>query len=418
MDIHHEPIERRIAWLFELADRHGAAFRGPEAALARARYLAEHPTAIAVLKCMDGRIDISVSTRTPVGILRPFRNLGGRFDLGWPHLGEVLAHHVHQMVGQGRRVLIVITYHFSRGDPHRGCAGFGYDTRAAITHVRQIKRQVEAVFGAGHASVYPLVCGFETDEDALIVHGADDETLDLAGLTLADRPRLEGLLAPPAARHGGVPTLGPCCPFCAAISTTSTRCGRRRGAAGASSTSTTANGAICLGRGFDFLHSPNTALIIGPYSPDLAEPIRTAATIIAANMAHGRIADDGFLLLASAPFEEIGSDRAPGGAEEPVPGRIRRGGDPRGGARPGREDAGPRSGAGLAIADVGVADDRRLNASGTAALQGLLHPETSRRWPGKGERGGSRSRTLPPPVALAPHSHRYARRPSEAARGR
>ena len=25
---------------------------------------------------------------------------------------------------------------------------------------------------------------------------------------------------------------------------------------------------ICLGRGFDFMHTPNLALIIGPYSPE------------------------------------------------------------------------------------------------------------------------------------------------------
>lgn len=67
---------------------------------------------------------------------------------------------------------------------------------------------------------------------------------------------------------------------------------------------------ICVGRGFDFLHAPNLALIIGPYSPDLADPIRKAGGIIAANMASGRIPDDGFLLLASSPYEEIGADRA------------------------------------------------------------------------------------------------------------
>ncbi len=67
---------------------------------------------------------------------------------------------------------------------------------------------------------------------------------------------------------------------------------------------------ICVGRGFDFLHAPNLALIIGPYSPDLADPIRKAGGIIAGNMASGRIPDDGFLLLASSPYEEIGADRA------------------------------------------------------------------------------------------------------------
>ena len=67
---------------------------------------------------------------------------------------------------------------------------------------------------------------------------------------------------------------------------------------------------ICLGRGFDFLHTPNLALIVGPYSPDLAHPIRTAAQIIQNNMDAGRIPDDGFLLLASVPYETMGVERA------------------------------------------------------------------------------------------------------------
>ena len=55
---------------------------------------------------------------------------------------------------------------------------------------------------------------------------------------------------------------------------------------------------------------PNLALIIGPYSPNLADPIRKAASIIEANMRAGRIPDDGFLLLAEAPYREFGIERA------------------------------------------------------------------------------------------------------------
>lgn len=79
---HSSPIASRIAWVFELAARHGEQYRSPESWLARQRYLAEHPTAIAVLKCMDSRINIPVATKTPSGILMPFRNLGGMFNLG------------------------------------------------------------------------------------------------------------------------------------------------------------------------------------------------------------------------------------------------------------------------------------------------------------------------------------------------
>jgi len=314
MDIHRKPIEQRIAWLLDLADRHGANFRSPEAWLARERYLAEHPTAIAVLKCMDGRINIPVATNTPVGILMPFRNLGGMFDLGWPHLGEVLANHVQRMVHAGRRVLFFITYHYSKGDPRRGCAGFDYDTEAALAHTYEIRRQVEHIFGSAHGTVYPLVCGFETDEDALIIHGTpaagiEGERLDLSTLTSSDRATLELRLAallpdmPAQMRADLLPLLAGNLDHIENVRAQMRRAERALDIEHR-------EWMICLGRGFDFLHTPNIALIIGPYSPNLDHPIRQAAGIIEANMQAGRVPDDGFLLLASVPYDEIGVDRA------------------------------------------------------------------------------------------------------------
>ncbi|MBF1165117.1 MAG: hypothetical protein HXL68_08755 [Dechloromonas agitata] len=288
------PIAERIAWLFDLARRHGEAFRSPDAWLARQRYLAEHPTAIAVMKCMDGRINIPVATRMPAGIVMPFRNLGGMFDLGWPHLGEVVAHHVERMVGDGRRILFLITYHWSRGNPRRGCAGFGYDTAAAIVHTQQIRQQMEHIFGHGHATVYPLVCGFETDEESLTLHGNDGASLDLSTLGADDQPTLEPRLA--ALLAGNL----------AHIADIRAQIARRERQLDIEHREWT----ICIGRGFDFLHTPNQALIIGPYSPNLAEPVRKAAGIIKSNMQAGRIPADGFLLFASVPYDEIGVDRA------------------------------------------------------------------------------------------------------------
>ena len=308
-DIHNRPIGQRIDWLFDLARRHGETFRSPEAWLARQHYLAEHPTAIAVLKCMDGRINIPVATHTPAGILMPFRNLGGMFDLGWPHLGEVVAHHVQRMVGAGRRVLFLITYHWSRGNPKRGCAGFGYDTAAALAHTQQIRRQMEHIFGSGHGTVYPLVCGFETDEEALAIHGSDGTVLDLAGLSADDlatlEPRLAALLPdmPAQMRADLLPLLRGNLDHIADIRAQIAQRERQLDIEHR-------EWVICIGRGFDFLHTPNLALIIGPYSPDLADPVRKAAGIIESNMKAGRVPDDGFLLLASVPYDEIGVDRA------------------------------------------------------------------------------------------------------------
>ncbi len=303
------PIEKRIDWLFNVADRHGATFRGPEAWLARERYLAQHPTAIAVLKCMDGRINLPVMTNTPQGILMPFRNLGGAFDLGWPHLGEVLAHHVQGWVRAGRRVLFLVTYHFSKGDPHRGCAGFNYDTEAAYAHTQVIRRQMQQIFGAEHATVYPLICGIETDEDTIIVHGSNGEKLDLSLITPDEKstlePRLAALLPdmPAQMRADLLPLLLGNLETIARVREQTARQERLLDIEHR-------EWMICVGRGFDFLHTPNQALIIGPYSPNLDVPIGKAAGIIQANMRTGRIPDDGFLLLASVPYTEIGIDRS------------------------------------------------------------------------------------------------------------
>jgi len=303
MSINEQPIANRINWVFDLAQRYSAEYCSPEAFLARERYLALHPTAIAVMKCMDGRINIPVATNTPPGIIQPFRNLGGMFDMGWPHLGEVLAQYVQRMVKKGRRVLILITYHFSRGDELRGCSGFNCDTEAALAHTRQIQRQMETIFGAAHGSVYPLICGFETDEDALLLHSSDGRILDLSGDISADELMVELATRfhdmPGDLRNDLLPLLAGNLSHIKGL-----RQERR------SLVVEHREWMICLGRGFDFLHTPNLALIVGPYSPNLADPIRKAAAIIESNMADGRIPDDGFLLLASVPYDEIGVDRA------------------------------------------------------------------------------------------------------------
>ncbi len=305
MTIHQRPIEERIDWVLDLAQRHTTRFRSPEACLARNHYQAKHPTAIVVLKCMDGRINIPVVTGTPPGIIQPFRNLGGMFDLGWPHLGEVLAHHIQRKVHDGRQVLIFITYHFSKSDPQRGCAGFGYNTEAAIAYTRTIKQQAEQIFGTGHATVYPMICGFETDEDALIVHGAKGERFNMASLAKEQAPSINDRLL----------ELYPDMSDQMRIDLQRLLRGNLEWIAEVRSNTRQLEiehkeWMICLGRGFDFLHTPNLALIIGPYSPELADPICKAAGIIESNMREGRIPDDGFMLFVSVPYDEIGVDQA------------------------------------------------------------------------------------------------------------
>jgi hypothetical protein len=164
-----------------------------------------------------------------------------------------------------------------------------------MQHTRSIQRQMEHIFGLGHGTVYPLVCGFETDEEALVIHGQGDAALDLAGFT-DDPVTLEARLAqllpdmPGQVRHDLAPLLRGNLSHLAKM--------REQNARGQRLLDIEhREWMICIGRGFDFLHTPNVALIIGPYSPNLAEPIRKAAAILQANMDAGRIPDDGFLLL-------------------------------------------------------------------------------------------------------------------------
>lgn len=299
------PIRQRIGWLINHAHRHAMAFQSPESFLARSLHTAQHPTSLVAFKCMDGRMNLSLATGTPPGIILPLRNLGGRFDLGWPYFGQVLAQHVESTVKQGRRTLVLITYHYSKGDPHRGCAGFNYDVDAARSHTFDLKRQVESVFGDNHNTVYPLVCGFETDEDALVLHGSNNEVLDLSTVPPTDRDVLPAALArlypdmPEQMRQDLLPLVQGNLAHIANIMYSNRSLDIEHH-----------EWVIGIGRGFDWMYTPNLALIIGPYSPDLADPIRKAAGIIHSNMNAHRIPDDGFLLLAESPYHELGSDRA------------------------------------------------------------------------------------------------------------
>jgi hypothetical protein len=67
---------------------------------------------------------------------------------------------------------------------------------------------------------------------------------------------------------------------------------------------------IALGRGFDWLHLPNRALIIGPYHAQIDYATEVAGNIILGNMKAKRVPEsEGALLLVAAPFRSIGADQ-------------------------------------------------------------------------------------------------------------
>jgi hypothetical protein len=290
-----------IDYLLDLNGRHSRAFI--DLAMERRRYRGEHPTEIAALKCMDGRLNLPVMTQTAVGIIQPFRNLGGKFDLGWPFFQATLDTWVQYSIKRGRHCLVFVTYHFARGDTHRGCRGFNYDTNAARDTAINLKNQFERIYGKG--AVVPILCGIETDLDALILHGEDGRVADLAemreGLTGVE---LEGFLR----------SLYPSMPQRIFRDLIPLVEGNIRHARMTRDSNRPIEEAehkewvLGIGRGFDWLHAINTAFIVGPFDPNLSDAIGTAAVLLKANIDDARVDSSGVVLMTSAAHRDVGPE--------------------------------------------------------------------------------------------------------------
>jgi hypothetical protein len=256
---------------------------------------------------MDGRLNLSVMTTTPPGLIQPYRNVAGRFDLGWPYFGELMESVVSSAVSGGRDCLVLVTYHWSQGNSHRGCRGFDYQVDAAQVYTKSLRDQFERVFGKEHTIVYPIRVGIETDNDRLVLHGSGDEVLDVATLDASSEAdillKLEQLY--PDMKRQMIHDLVPL------ILGNIQHSRKIRASQRPVADSEHREQILAIGRGFDWLHLPNKALIIGPFSYDLAEPVATAAAILWSNLKEKRISEaDGLVLMASAVYrEEAGPER-------------------------------------------------------------------------------------------------------------
>lgn len=287
-----------------------ALFTSPEAILRRERWQAAHPTLFIAFKCMDGRLNLPFITEVPPGIIQPIRNLGGYFDLGWPLLRRIVTDLILASVREGHGAILLVTYHFSAGDTHRGCKGFNYDTEKAMRAADVLKAQAERMFGRGVAHVIKL--GIETDGDALIFHGDGGEVLDM-GKGALDKDSLWEML------HALYPDLGPQMLrdlFKLAQGNSNHVQGLRATPRNLEDMEHREQ-ILGIGRGFDWLHEPNKALLIGPFSSDLRGSIEKAAGILLDNIKSGRIPEsDGVVLMSSAEYPHDGDLRKAGAIEE------------------------------------------------------------------------------------------------------
>lgn len=287
-----------IEYLLDLNRRNSYEFMSPAVALARRQYRAKHTTEIAVAKCMDGRLNLPVITKIEMGIIQPFRNLGGRFNLGWHGFQMEIREWVNYSIGRGRNCLMIVTYHYSRGDKHRGCRGFGYDQQAAEQSSLELKRQFDRDFGQG--VVYTVQLGIETDLEALILHGEDGRVVDLAKIKDSATEYLLKLLRD---LYPTMPTQT-VMDFLPLVQGNIAHVADIIKARRLPIETEHKEWMLGIGQGFDWLHEINTAILIGPFDPNIETAIKTGALLLQSNLNEGRINGDGVVLMASARYRE------------------------------------------------------------------------------------------------------------------
>lgn len=128
---------------------------------------------ILVHKCSDGRLSFAQLVSFVLGVLNLISQVGSFFDLGDSYLSAQVQEWIKNAMASKKKCLVISTYHFSKGDKQRGCAGHNNDTQQALMWAKKLVNQYRIMFGdlIEKSVLYPIVVGMETDSDGLIFHG-------------------------------------------------------------------------------------------------------------------------------------------------------------------------------------------------------------------------------------------------------
>ncbi|QQR64755.1 hypothetical protein IPH92_04315 [Candidatus Kaiserbacteria bacterium] len=291
------------AEILSLNEERNRAFDTTGAYYDRIRHAGKHPTQILVFKCMDGRINLPLITGVPMGILKPFRNIGGIFTMGDPYLGRLVLDAVERVAREGHSSLALCTFHFSKEhNDHRGCAGHKYNIAASREGAFTLKHEFDEIFGMHNSAISAIVVGVETDEDALILCGNNGEELSIADCINFSDAELTHRLR----------TLYPEVPeeilrdLLPLVLNNREHVARIKKEGRPVLELVHNENIIGVGRGFDWLHLPNRALIIGPYGHTggtWREAVEVAGRIVLNNFkSNPALKAGGALLLISAPY--------------------------------------------------------------------------------------------------------------------
>jgi len=291
--------------LLEINQKNSADFIKQQAD--RIIYRRMYGTEFAALKCMDGRMLFPDLTQTPLGIIQPYRNIGGIFHLGWPFFQQAIEGWKKYADSKDRDAVVFVTYHYSKGDKHRGCAGHGYDTDKAREESLQLKKEFDFVYGTpqmqGRNKLFALQVGVETDWESLILHGESGEVINLADIKDSAENNIAQLLI---SLYPNINTIAPNVirDFVPLIKGNILHTQIIKASNRPMRDASHREWIVAVGRGFDWLHEPNQAIIVGPWQDNLSDPIRTAIKIVKNNKEAGLIAGNKIVLLTSGIYRE------------------------------------------------------------------------------------------------------------------
>ncbi len=263
-------------------------------------HISKHPTQISCFKCMDGRVHIPSITGTPIGLVKPYRAIGGKFKVFWPALRKRFHTWVELGLDSGKRSLAFVTYHCSASNPHLGCAGWNYQTDQAKAHITNFCEKLSHVYGYALTAIPTRV---ETDGDIITLHNGDKEVsgANLIGLT-SEKAHLQIAEVFPRMENELIEDI---LPF---MMGNAVRVAYLRDNPRDLSGLDHHERVIALGQGFDWLARQNFALIINDIDPNLDFAIETAAKIVKGNLKSAS-KNDVATLFTNIPYRKPGREQ-------------------------------------------------------------------------------------------------------------
>lgn len=296
MKLHEADLIHRKAAIIEINREYSQRFMSERHV--KLNVLKEMGVKIIAFKCSDGRAHASSYFGLPEGLILPFRNIGGRFDLeNWWHLNTSFLAETKRWLEYVNEFLVLTTYHYSEGHPDLCCAGFDNDTQKAMEASIALRDQFLKLFPKKQTClfhIHPILCGFETDLERVIFHNEHGDKFDPIGYLNADDQEITSVIDRMFKKESikikdaierlimrNIPHIKQVM----ARNKPLVDLGHRECILG-------------VGKGFWYMNRPNKAIIVGPYDPKLEERIAVAAHVVDENLKKGLI-KHGVVLITS-----------------------------------------------------------------------------------------------------------------------